>query len=61
MSRITPTHHAQQTAIGTTEELTVRYVTYQVHFSCPMRKDMTRVQVLMSCILGTHLANDVVM
>ncbi|KAG9313874.1 P-loop containing nucleoside triphosphate hydrolase protein [Chiua virens] len=46
-------------AIGTTEELAARYATYQVHFSCPTREDVTRAQVLMSRIPGARLADDV--
>ena len=53
------THLARQTAIGTIEELAARYATYQVHFSCPTREDVTRAQVLMSRIPGARLADDV--
>jgi len=48
-----------QIAIDTTEELAARYATYQVHFSCPTREDVTRAQVLMSRIPGARLADDV--
>ncbi|KAF8844179.1 P-loop containing nucleoside triphosphate hydrolase protein [Paxillus ammoniavirescens] len=49
----------QMLAVGTTEDLAARYATYQVHFSCPTREDVTRAQVLMSRIPGARLADDV--
>ncbi|KIJ66518.1 hypothetical protein HYDPIDRAFT_174588 [Hydnomerulius pinastri MD-312] len=49
----------QMLAIGTTDNLATRYATYQVHFSCPTREDVTRAQVLMSRIPGARLADDV--
>ncbi|KAH7886313.1 hypothetical protein F5I97DRAFT_2027968 [Phlebopus sp. FC_14] len=49
----------QMLAVGTTESLAARYATYQVHFSCPTREDVTRAQVLMSRIPGARLADDV--
>lgn len=51
--------HTRTIAVGTTEELAARYATYQVHFSCPTREDVTRAQVLMSRIPGARLADDV--
>ncbi|EGN93723.1 hypothetical protein SERLA73DRAFT_97671 [Serpula lacrymans var. lacrymans S7.3] len=49
----------QMLAIGTTDSLAARYAKYQVHFSCPTREDVTRAQLLMSCIPGSRLADDV--
>ncbi|KAH7922678.1 P-loop containing nucleoside triphosphate hydrolase protein [Leucogyrophana mollusca] len=49
----------QMLAIGTTDSLAARYATYQVHFSCPTREDVTRAQTLMSRIPGARLADDV--
>ncbi|KAF9225247.1 P-loop containing nucleoside triphosphate hydrolase protein [Gyrodon lividus] len=49
----------QMLAVGTTDNLAARYATYQVHFSCPTREDVTRAQVLMSRIPGARLADDV--
>ncbi|KAG1742779.1 uncharacterized protein EDB91DRAFT_297988 [Suillus paluster] len=49
----------QLLAVGTIENLASRYATYQVHFSCPTREDVTRAQVLMSRIPGSRLADDV--
>ena len=46
-------------AVGTIENLASRYATYQVHFSCPTREDVTKAQVLMSRIPGARLADDV--
>ncbi|KAG1725891.1 uncharacterized protein EDB91DRAFT_1086964 [Suillus paluster] len=49
----------QLLAVGTIDNLASRYATYQVHFSCPTREDVTRAQVLMSRIPGSRLADDV--
>ncbi|KAG1779604.1 hypothetical protein EV702DRAFT_965686 [Suillus placidus] len=49
----------QLLAVGTIDNLVSRYATYQVHFSCPTREDVTRAQVLMSRIPGSRLADDV--
>ncbi|KAG2755205.1 P-loop containing nucleoside triphosphate hydrolase protein [Suillus brevipes Sb2] len=49
----------QLLAVGTIDDLISRYATYQVHFSCPTREDVTRAQVLMSRIPGSRLADDV--
>ncbi|KAK7686529.1 hypothetical protein QCA50_010128 [Cerrena zonata] len=46
-------------AIGTTEELASRYATYEVHFSCRSREDITKAQELMSQIPGSQMADDV--
>jgi ABC-type multidrug transport system ATPase subunit len=46
-------------AVGTIEDLTSRYATYQVHFSCPTREDVTRARALMSRIPGSRQVDDV--
>ncbi|KAF7340910.1 hypothetical protein MSAN_02075900 [Mycena sanguinolenta] len=46
-------------AIGTTESLSARYATYEVHFTCRTREDVTRAQTLMSAIPGARMADDV--
>ncbi|KAJ7508422.1 hypothetical protein B0H11DRAFT_2304369 [Mycena galericulata] len=46
-------------AIGTTESLSARYATYEVHFTCRTREDVTRAQTLMATIPGSRLADDV--
>src|SRR5437588_10907030 len=46
-------------AVGAIDNLASRYATYQVHFSCPTREDVTKAQVLMSRIPGSRLADDV--
>jgi ATP-binding cassette, subfamily A (ABC1), member 3 len=50
-------HHLA--AVGTIDDLASRYATYQVHFSCRTREDVTKAQVLMSRIPGSRLADDV--
>ncbi|KAF8204260.1 hypothetical protein K438DRAFT_1670421 [Mycena galopus ATCC 62051] len=46
-------------AIGTTESLSARYATYEVHFTCRTREEVTRAQTLMSTIPGARMADDV--
>ncbi|KAJ6601121.1 hypothetical protein DFH09DRAFT_1020416 [Mycena vulgaris] len=46
-------------AIGTTESLSARYATYEVHFSCRTREEVTRAQTLMAAIPGSRMADDV--
>lgn len=46
-------------AIGTTEALSARYATYEVHFTCRTREDVTRAQTLMATIPGARMADDV--
>ncbi|KAF8204239.1 hypothetical protein K438DRAFT_1757492 [Mycena galopus ATCC 62051] len=46
-------------AIGTTESLSARYATYEVHFTCRTREEVTRAQTLMSAIPGARMADDV--
>ncbi|KAJ3806238.1 hypothetical protein F5876DRAFT_91149 [Lentinula aff. lateritia] len=46
-------------AVGTTESLSSRYATYEVHFSTRNREEVEKAQLLMSKIPGARLANDV--
>ncbi|KAF7347231.1 hypothetical protein MVEN_01478000 [Mycena venus] len=46
-------------AIGTTESLSARYATYEVHFTCRTREEVTRAQTIMSTIPGARMADDV--
>ncbi|KAJ7077598.1 hypothetical protein C8R43DRAFT_1178602, partial [Mycena crocata] len=46
-------------AIGTTESLSARYATYEVHFTCRTREEVTRAQTLMATIPGSRMADDV--
>ncbi|KAJ6479217.1 hypothetical protein C8R47DRAFT_1019314, partial [Mycena vitilis] len=46
-------------AIGTTAELSARYATYEVHFTCRTREDVTKAQTLMATIPGARMADDV--
>lgn len=46
-------------AIGTTESLSARYATYEVHFTCRTREEITRAQTLMATIPGSRMADDV--
>jgi len=46
-------------AIGTTEYLTERYATYEVHFTCRTREEVSRAQQLMANVPGARLADDV--
>jgi ABC-type branched-subunit amino acid transport system ATPase component len=47
------------TAVGTTESLSARYATYEVHFSCHTRDEILRAQTLMAKIPGSRMADDV--
>lgn len=47
------------TAVGTTDSLSARYATYEVHFTCRTREELNRAQELMSHIPGSKLAEDV--
>ena len=51
--------HRQNLAIGSPETLTAQYATYEVHFSCRTREDVTRAQQLMARIPGSRMADDV--
>lgn len=46
-------------AVGTTESLSSRYSTYEVHFTTRNREEVEKAQLLMSKIPGARLANDV--
>ncbi|KAJ6606797.1 hypothetical protein B0H10DRAFT_1819461 [Mycena sp. CBHHK59/15] len=46
-------------AIGTTETLSARYATYEVHFTCRTREEITQAQTLMATIPGSRMADDV--
>lgn len=46
-------------AVGTMESLSTRYPTYEVHFTCRTREEITKAQVLMAHIPGTRMADDV--
>lgn len=46
-------------AVGSTEELAARYATYEVHFTCRTREDVTKAQELMARIPGSRMADDV--
>ncbi|KAK0217586.1 hypothetical protein EDD85DRAFT_990713 [Armillaria nabsnona] len=46
-------------AVGTTESLSARYPTYEVHFTCRTREEITKAQILMAHIPGTRMADDV--
>ncbi|KAL0951946.1 hypothetical protein HGRIS_008597 [Hohenbuehelia grisea] len=46
-------------AVGTTDSLSDRYASYEVHFSCHSREDVMRAQQLMSHIPGAKPAEDV--
>ncbi|KAJ7083358.1 hypothetical protein B0H15DRAFT_422992 [Mycena belliarum] len=46
-------------AIGTTESLSARYATYEVHFACRTREEVARAQTLMANIPGSRMADDV--
>ncbi|KAF7290457.1 hypothetical protein MKEN_01500200 [Mycena kentingensis (nom. inval.)] len=46
-------------AVGTTEELSARYATYQIHFACRTREEVLHAQTLMAEIPGSRMADDV--
>ncbi|KAI3622160.1 nod factor export atp-binding protein i [Moniliophthora roreri] len=46
-------------AVGTTASLSDRYATYEVHFACRTRDEVSKAQVLMSKVPGARLADDV--
>jgi ABC-type multidrug transport system ATPase subunit len=46
-------------AVGTTESLSARFATYEVHFTTRNREDLEKAQILMSKIPGARLADDV--
>ncbi|GLB43544.1 putative ABC-2 family transporter protein [Lyophyllum shimeji] len=46
-------------AVGTTESLSARYATYEVHFSCRTRDEVAKAQALMAKIPRSRMADDV--
>ncbi|KAF7302390.1 hypothetical protein HMN09_00872700 [Mycena chlorophos] len=46
-------------AVGTTAELSARYATYEVHFTCRTREEVARAQSVMATIPGSRMADDV--
>ena len=46
-------------AVGTTAELTARYATYEVHFSCRTREEVLRARERMTRVPGARMADDV--
>ncbi|THU78042.1 P-loop containing nucleoside triphosphate hydrolase protein, partial [Dendrothele bispora CBS 962.96] len=46
-------------AVGTTTQLYERYATYEVHFTCRTREEVSRAQQLMAQVPGARLADDV--
>uniref|UniRef100_A0A8H8CNN7 ABC transporter domain-containing protein n=1 Tax=Psilocybe cubensis TaxID=181762 RepID=A0A8H8CNN7_PSICU len=46
-------------AVGTTESLSARYATYEVHFTCRTRDEIVKARTLMSHIPGSRMADDV--
>jgi len=48
-----------RTAVGTPDELESRNASYEVHFSCPSKDEMLRVQTAMGHIPGARMVDDV--
>jgi len=46
-------------AVGTVESLAARYPSYEVHFACRTREEVTKAQQIMSTIPGAKMAEDV--
>lgn len=46
-------------AVGTTESLSARYATYEVHFTCRDREEIVKARTLMTRIPGSKMADDV--
>lgn len=46
-------------ALGTTESLSARYATYEVHFTCRTREEEVKARTLMAMIPGSRRADDV--
>ncbi|TFK42170.1 hypothetical protein BDQ12DRAFT_710453 [Crucibulum laeve] len=46
-------------AVGSTEELSARYATYEVHFTCRTRDEIVKARQLMTHIPGSRMADDV--
>jgi hypothetical protein len=50
--------HEMYPAVGTTEALTSRYATYEVHFTCRTEADVARAEQLMAGISGARMVPD---
>jgi len=46
-------------AVGTTESLSARYATYEVHFTCRTREEIVKARTLMAFVPGSRKADDV--
>ncbi|KAF4612016.1 hypothetical protein D9613_004324 [Agrocybe pediades] len=46
-------------AVGTTESLSARYASYEVHFTCRNREEVVKARSLMTHIPGSRMADDV--
>ncbi|KAF9045107.1 hypothetical protein BJ165DRAFT_1346335 [Panaeolus papilionaceus] len=46
-------------AVGTTQSLSARYATYEVHFTCRNREEVVKARSLMALIPGSRMADDV--
>lgn len=46
-------------AVGTTDSLSNRYGTYEVHFTCRSREEVVKARELMTRIPGSRMADDV--
>lgn len=46
-------------ALGTTDSLSSRYGTYEVHFTCRTREEVVKARELMARIPGSRMADDV--
>jgi len=46
-------------AVGTTESLSARYASYEVHFICRNREEVVKARALMTLIPGSKMADDV--
>jgi len=46
-------------AVGTTQSLSARHATYEVHFTCRTREEVVKARSLMSLIPGSRMADDV--
>ncbi|PPR02359.1 hypothetical protein CVT24_011703 [Panaeolus cyanescens] len=46
-------------AVGTTQSLSERYATYEVHFTCRTREEVVKARTLMTLIPGSRMADDV--
>ncbi|KAF9011286.1 hypothetical protein BDQ17DRAFT_1298756 [Cyathus striatus] len=46
-------------AVGTIESLSARYATYEIHFNCRTRDEVTKAREIMARIPGSRMADDV--